>query len=276
MQDLTSINFQKYPPCDELAHCVQAFWIAKNSENTDCLPYKILSDCGASLIFNFADYFTLERCGEVINPIERSVIIGPGKDLLKMTFNGPVAAMGIHFLPMGGHLFFKKDMNELANRFINDAVNSFDDSSQFSASGYDQLKSLMEKSQPHELIQSLQTEMLARLKEYKTQAQDRLLKLFYAVENNGQLGLNELAAQLGVSLRDIQRLFKQYVGVTPSTYIRLNKINELKTKIANNEFSTLTELAIDSGYFDQAHFIRDFKLFMQATPKQYHKQKHSS
>ncbi|MEH6344354.1 MAG: helix-turn-helix transcriptional regulator [Bermanella sp.] len=275
MQNLSAINLKKYPPCDELAHCAQAFWVAKNSDNTDALTYKILSDCGASLIFNFGGSFGLERNGEIIKSVERSVIVGPGKDLLKMTFSGPVSAVGIHFLPMAGHLFFKQDMNQLANRFMDDSQAIVNDLFQSNSSSFEKLKLLVEEAGPEEVSQYLQKMLLAVLADYKTLAQDRLMTLFYTLENNSQLGLTELSEQLGVSVRDIQRLFKQYVGVTPNVYMRLNKINQLKTKIANNEFSTLTELAIDSGYFDQAHFIRDFKLFMQETPKQYHTLKQS-
>ncbi len=275
MQNLSAINLKKYPPCDELSHCAQAFWVAKNSDNTETLSYKILSDCGASLIFNFGGSFGLERNGEIIKSVGRSVIIGPGKDLLKMNFSGPVSAVGIHFLPMAGHLFFKQDMNQLANRFMEDSQAIVNELFQSNLSSFEKLELLVEEAEPEEVAQYLQEMLLAVLDDYKTLAQDRLMTLFYTLENNSQIGLTELSEKLGVSVRDIQRLFKQYVGVTPNVYMRLNKINKLKTKIANNEFSTLTELAINSGYFDQAHFIRDFKLFMQETPKQYHKLKQS-
>lgn len=68
----------------------------------------------------------------------------------------------------------------------------------------------------------------------------------------------------------MQRLFKRYIGVSPKAYIRLIRVRSVKDKIASNDFVNFTHLALDSGYFDQSHFIRDFKRLMENTPTEYY------
>ncbi len=266
MQNLQSLNLQMHNPQDILKDCVQDIWLAQKPDNRDCLPFKILSDCSASVIFNLAAPLKLARKGDVFNAKNESVIIGPGKDLLTLTFDGPFTTLGIKFTATGGHVFFNTGMDQLTDRFMGGNNGAFIGNEVM----YKTLSEQLIVSQPQDLIAHIESHLVQVYQDYQLKAQSRLLKLFNAIEQDSSLGLEELSAVLGVSVRDIQRLFKQYVGVTPNTYLRVNKINQLKDKIANNEFSTLTQLATDSGYFDQAHFIRDFKLFMQETPKRYH------
>ena len=117
MQSLQSLNLQMFAPSEPLADYIQNIWLVHNADNRETLPFKILSDCSASLIFNFSSKLLLERKEHTFNAAHESVIIGPSPDLLTLTFNGPIKAMGIKFLPAGGNLFFKQAMDQLANRF---------------------------------------------------------------------------------------------------------------------------------------------------------------
>ena len=269
MSDLASINYQKFTPNAPLGDYVQAIWLARKIDNTQSIPFKILSDCGASVMFNFSESLQLSRGAESAAVDNKGTVIGPGKDLLKLAFNGPVNALGIHFLPSGGHVFFSPAMDILSNRFVNNDDDTFLGASELAK----QLLTSIDTENPQALIDIVEMHLFKELQQYENQAQKRLRHLIQLVEADPNFSLPQLADMLKVSTREVQRIFKQFVGVTPNTFLRVNKINHVKTKIANNEFSTLTQLAIDSGYFDQAHFIRDFKSFMQATPKQYQKQK---
>ena len=267
MQNLQNINFKMYAPKAPLDKYVQAIWLAKKIDNIEVQPFKILSDCAASVVFNFAGSLELNRGSECTRVDNQGVIIGPGKDLLTKTFNGPINAIGIHFLASGGHVFFSQTMDTLANQFVGNAANSFLGGLALSK----QLTHLSENTHPKILIDIVESHLVSELSQYEGQAQQRLSHLLHLVENGADFSLQDLANSLDVSIREVQRIFKQFVGVAPNVFLRVNKINQIKGKVANNDFTTLTELAIESGYFDQAHFTREFKLFMQATPKQYQK-----
>jgi len=78
-----------------------------------------------------------------------------------------------------------------------------------------------------------------------------------------------LAARHGMSLRALQRLFDDYVGVGPKWVINRYRLHEAIDRLADGTVVDWTELALDLGYFDQAHFIRDFRRLVGRTPGEF-------
>ena len=86
----------------------------------------------------------------------------------------------------------------------------------------------------------------------------------------GEIGIKGLASDLGVSQSSLERGFKSRVGLSPKEYAGLIRFRNI-FKFYNSS-SSLTELALDAGYYDQAHFIKDFKEFTGTTPETFAKQ----
>ncbi|MEM6991149.1 MAG: helix-turn-helix domain-containing protein [Myxococcota bacterium] len=80
-----------------------------------------------------------------------------------------------------------------------------------------------------------------------------------------------LAEIAGVSVRTLQRLFQRYVGVTPKWVIRRFRLQEAAEALAGRASLNLAALASELGYADQAHFVRDFRALVGATPAAYAK-----
>ena len=81
--------------------------------------------------------------------------------------------------------------------------------------------------------------------------------------------VDELAAQLNLGERALQRLFNEYVGVSPKWVIRRSRLHDAAARLDNAEEVNLTQLAADLGYSDQAHFTRDFKTLVGRSPSDY-------
>jgi AraC-like DNA-binding protein len=73
----------------------------------------------------------------------------------------------------------------------------------------------------------------------------------------------------GGAVRRLQRLFNQYVGVSPKWVIARYRIHEALERVHENKVKNWVSLALDLGYADQAHFIRDFKALVGTTPLLY-------
>lgn len=78
-----------------------------------------------------------------------------------------------------------------------------------------------------------------------------------------------LAAQAGVTVRALQRLFGQYVGVAPKWVINRYRLHEAIERLQAGRTVAWAELALSLGYFDQAHFIRDFTHLVGHPPAAY-------
>lgn len=83
--------------------------------------------------------------------------------------------------------------------------------------------------------------------------------------NEDQLSIRVLAAQTGLSERYLQKLFNDSIGLPPKTYFQIQRFNQSLSLVRQKEVS-LTSIAHHCGYFDQAHFIKEFRRFTGITP----------
>ncbi|MBS1786032.1 MAG: AraC family transcriptional regulator [Acidobacteria bacterium] len=81
--------------------------------------------------------------------------------------------------------------------------------------------------------------------------------------------LDHLSGPFGVSSRTLQRLFARYVGVSPKWVIQRYRLHEALARVDEGNLVDWAALALDLGYFDQAHFIKDFKALVGRTPTDY-------
>jgi AraC-like DNA-binding protein len=91
----------------------------------------------------------------------------------------------------------------------------------------------------------------------------------YVHENlGGDIGLSELASQVGLSPHYFSLLFKRAFGVSPYRYILSMRIDRAK-RLLSERHMAISEIALELGFADQSHFSKVFKTFVGATPRQY-------
>jgi len=83
------------------------------------------------------------------------------------------------------------------------------------------------------------------------------------------LKVQDLVDRYGMNKRTLQRLFAKYVGVSPKWVIQRYRLHEAAEQLAAGEAVNQTAIALDLGYSDQAHFIRDFKSIVGVSPAAY-------
>jgi len=99
---------------------------------------------------------------------------------------------------------------------------------------------------------------------------ERIAAILRTVETTpGLTQVEALAAGAGLHVRSLQQLFSEYVGVSPKWVIRRFRLHEAADRLAHGEDVDLTGLALDLGYFDQAHFSSDFRRLVGQSPGHY-------
>ena len=81
--------------------------------------------------------------------------------------------------------------------------------------------------------------------------------------------VEQLCERTALNARALQRLFKNYVGIGPKWAINRYRLHEAIARLQQGQATDWIELALSLGYFDQAHFIRDFRALVGCTPAQY-------
>src|SRR5262245_21703697 len=77
--------------------------------------------------------------------------------------------------------------------------------------------------------------------------------------------ISELADYCQVSVRQLERGFRRVIGTSPKVFARTVRFEQAQRRLMFDPDADLTELAYECGYFDQAHFIKDFKAFTGKT-----------
>ncbi|HEX5809249.1 MAG TPA: AraC family transcriptional regulator, partial [Anaerolineales bacterium] len=81
--------------------------------------------------------------------------------------------------------------------------------------------------------------------------------------------LHQLSDRIGYSQKHFIQLFKDQVGVSPKQYLRIMRFQKAIAAIENHAFIPWSSLALECGFYDQAHFINDFRYFSGFTPNAY-------
>ncbi len=81
--------------------------------------------------------------------------------------------------------------------------------------------------------------------------------------------VEDVVRATGMSERELQRLFREYVGVSPKWVIQRYRLHEALARIEEGGAFDFAALAQELGYFDQAHFTRDFRALVGVTPGAY-------
>jgi len=101
---------------------------------------------------------------------------------------------------------------------------------------------------------------------------DNIVKLTVEtiLNTNGQFSVYELSKQNNISRRQLTRKFSSTIGLSPKQLSKTIRLQATLKTLLISKVASLTDLAYENEYFDQAHFIKDFKEFTGLTPKEFY------
>lgn len=172
--------------------------------------------------------------------------------------------LGIRFLPHGAAAF----LQEKADLFNNQVVDYRDIAGKSVTDLHQKLLNAPTEAKRISLIETFLLEKLIRSKKQP----ERLAVIHNIMHELRQKdffdNIDNVASRHGISSRYLQKLFLQYTGLTPKLYSKITRFQHSLRLVTKKE-SPLTSIAYDCGYFDQSHFIREFKSFTGLTPSGY-------
>lgn len=93
------------------------------------------------------------------------------------------------------------------------------------------------------------------------------------IHQSDQISLKQLSNKIGYSQKHFISLFKNQVGITPKSYLKIMRFQKAISEIEKFSEVGWTLISNDCGFYDQAHFINDFRLFSGFTPQEYFRSK---
>jgi len=93
------------------------------------------------------------------------------------------------------------------------------------------------------------------------------------VQSPDQISLGRVSQRIGYSRKHFISMFKRQVGITPKAYLKIIRFQKAVNEIEERRDVNWTDISQDCGFYDQAHFIHDFKSFSGFTPEEYIRRK---
>lgn len=257
------MRYNEIRPGIQLKEYVKCYYIYESETNVAFEDIVFPSGC-IEIIFNLGtgkwqtsngDVFittpSIELWGQIIRPL-------PVKSIGKNTM------LGIRFFPHAAAYF----LNDTIGLFNNQVL----DLSDVSDGAANALRSkLLETTTWNKRIELVESFLLHRLSlsEQKLNKVAMVTKIMNEIRRDDFFdNIENVALRYGITSRYLQKLFLQYTGLTPKLYTKINRFQNSLRLITKKEIS-LTSIAYDCGYFDQSHFIREFKSFTGFTPSAY-------
>jgi len=185
---------------------------------------------------------------------------------LKLT--GEVHMLGVCFFPEGFYPFLKIPVSLFKNKVLGAAEVGFWQANIIS----EKLKEATDVSARMNILE----EELSMLLIQNGDTPEKFRQIFNALNNNGySWPIEEFCKRNNMGMRKLERMYTKYVGVSANTYGSLNRFHNSLNRLLIKDFTKLSDLAYDHGYYDQMHFIKDFKRFAGDTPKSFIHQNNS-
>ncbi len=91
----------------------------------------------------------------------------------------------------------------------------------------------------------------------------------WSLRDSDVVRVEQIADRAGMSVRGVQRLFREYIGVPPKWVLMRGRLQDAAAALDRDPSAELADVAAGLGWYDQSHFVRDFRRFLGVTPGRY-------
>lgn len=249
-------------PSADLARYVRFFWVLEHNL-ADSEPYfhRTMADGCAEMVFHFKGRFDEILKTDQSELSFRSGIQGQSQSFRRFRIGEDFGIFGVYLYPFAVPALFGIPAAELSNQMPDLAT--------FLGNAGTELEERVMLATDHaERIHIVSEFLRKRMRSNEIHEPAVFSVISSVIRSNGLAKIPDLAAQSFLSTRQFERKFLAFSGFTPKLFSRIIRFHSALNEYGNKEKS-LTEIAYECGYYDQSHFIHDFKAFSGEHPKTY-------
>jgi AraC-like DNA-binding protein len=257
------MNFQEFAPSESLKPYIKCYYTFASGSDVE-FEDTVFPSGLMEFIFNLGEGTWETSVNEKFQVTPKVELWGQIVKPLAIKSKGKHSMLGIRFYPHTAACFLRGDIATFNNQ-----VSSLSD---ILGSPIKQLHSqLLDTVKTSSRIELIETFLMKRLS--ATYARplkiDKVADILSSIKRNAtENTISDIAFRHGITPRYLHKLIYQYTGLSPKSFSKINRFQQSLKLIAKNS-QPLTSIAYDCGYFDQSHFIRDFKSLTSVTPSSY-------
>jgi AraC-like DNA-binding protein len=256
------LNPKTYEPNIELTELVKLYWTLDGEKENIPLKNTIVPDGTMKLIFHYGDTYKHHSQNGEITILPKCFLIGQLTKPYVIEPTGVTGSFVVQFKPNGFLPFTTIPIKEMENKAIPLDILFGEDGKMLG-------EQILNAVATPERIQIIETFLFKQLA--KTKTIDKIVKSTVETifNRNGKFSVNEFSENNKINRRQLARKFSSAIGLSPKQLAKTIRIQTTLKVLLNEEIISLTDLAYENEYFDQAHFIKEFKEFTGLTPKEF-------
>ncbi|RPD41519.1 AraC family transcriptional regulator [Chitinophaga barathri] len=257
------MNYQTFQPHTDLASLVKCYWSLEVPAETDAQKQRILPDGCIEMIFILGDdikRYTSET-KFIIQP--RAVVVGQITEPFIIEPTGYVQCFAARFYPYGFANFITTPVKDLANKET-PICQLFEE-----RSAKELEQNIIRAENNAKRIEIVEAFLSNKLHEQATI--DHIVKTTVdtLLSTKGNTSIHSILKEDLSKRRQLERNFFKQVGLSPKQLGKVIRLQTALKMLLNQKTENLTRIAYESAYYDQAHFIKDFKEFTGINPKKF-------
>lgn len=257
------MNYETFEPSSDLSALVKCHWILEVPSDMAAVKQRVIPDGCIEMCFILGDdvkRFTSET-EYIIQP--RAMVFGQITKPYYVQPTGYVDTFAVRFYPYGFANFINRPIHELADKETPIA-------SLFEEKSAKELEQkIIQATSTKSRIEIIERFLLQRLTDQSIIDNIVASTIDALSKTKGSASISSILKDDLSKRRNLERKFSKQVGISPKQLGRIIRLQAALKMMLNKQGENLTQVAYENEYYDQAHFIKDFKEFTGVNPKQY-------
>ncbi|MCF0064713.1 helix-turn-helix domain-containing protein [Dyadobacter chenwenxiniae] len=254
------MNYETYSPSADLASFVKCYWTLEGLVDNATQKQRVLPDGCIELFFILGDDVRrfVSETEFVIQP--RSMVLGQITEPYYIQPTGQVNCFAVRFYPYGFANFVQTSIVNLANTETPIELLFGDETAAYIS------KQIINAANTQDRIALIEAFLLERIND--SASRNRIVEstIEALLLANGSTAINAILKNDLSRRRKLERLFTRQIGISPKQLGKVIRLQAVLKTLLSRQSGDLIQIAYDHDYYDQAHFIKDFKELTGTSP----------
>lgn len=255
------MHFATHPPPADLRHIVRFFWEYESNDLAEDYVYRSMADGCVELIFTYKGHFSeIQPNGMIHSPLCH--IHGPSRQFHRFFTQERFGIFGAYLYPFAIPAIFGH-----ATKDCQGQLPTFEElCPAMGKTLADRLLACEDMTSRMRLLIQFLRQQLSKHKPIHTLTAQAIQR---QIQAKGAVSLTQWANEVSLSQRQFERRVKDLTGFSPKTFTRILRFQAATANYQPGTIPNLTQLGLECGYYDQAHFIHDFQEFSGYHPRHF-------
>ncbi len=251
--------YKQKEPIQELSEVIKSFWMIDSEGDASIREEKIIPDGYPEMIFHYGDSFRAKISNEW-SIQQKDLLAGQISNFFFLENTGKVGMFALKFQPWALRKLFAIKIANYTDKVLPIDVD-------ISAILQAIKQVAIAPSSFDEKTIAIENILLEFIQDDSTKSKGEQATAMI-IHHNGAITLQHVEEQIGISERSLERYFKEYIGLTPKFYCRIIRFAYIFS-LVNQGNINWSDVSFLAGFYDQSHFIKNFKEFTGEEPSTY-------